>query len=217
MGQRLAVASTSEDQLDQRPATADVDSTWSSYGSTIRSISFPQGVGWSAWLRQSGGSGTTPGSSLLSSCTDGSRPSSSASSWGSGAAGFNAIKANELRLIARRMVRDGHLQVLTREFLGGGNGVLQGWFTELDVDWVLTMTEDMSWRAEQMVVHDRARRWIRAFTTMAHAFLAIRSDLRHAVEGANEQELQLSGFASASISKMMLFVDAVIANVDWTP
>jgi len=35
--------------------------------------------------------------------------------------------------------------------------------------------------------------------------------------GANVQELQLGGFASASISKMMLFVDAVIANVDWTP
>ena len=116
------------------------------------------------------------------------------------------------------MVHDGHLQALTREFLGGGNSVLREWFTELDVDWVLMMTEeDMPWRAERTVVHDRARRWIRGFTTMAHAFLAMRSDLRHAVEGAKEQELQLSGFASASISKMMLFVDAVIANVDWTP
>ncbi|PVH63662.1 hypothetical protein PAHAL_2G079400 [Panicum hallii] len=215
MGQRLAVESTSEDQLVQRPATADVDSPWSSYGSSIRSISFPQGVGWSAWLRRSGG--TTPGSSLPSSCTDGSRPSSSASSWGSGAAGFNAIKANELRSIARRMVHDGHLQALSRAFARSGNGVVRRWFTELDVDWVLTMTEDMPWWAERTVVHDRARRWIRAFTTMAHAFLALSSDLTHAVDGASVQKQLLGEFASASISKMMLFVEAVIANVDWTP
>uniref|UniRef100_A0A0E0HDH3 Exocyst subunit Exo70 family protein n=1 Tax=Oryza nivara TaxID=4536 RepID=A0A0E0HDH3_ORYNI len=106
--------------------------------------------------------------------------------------------------------------------------VLERWFFELDVGWVLRQS------ADQEVADDgvAASRWMRGFTVMAHALAAMHRDLhdeRSTAEGpmfamksptATEQardrdddDLRLARFAEASVTSMLAFADGALLLV----
>ncbi|TVU39834.1 hypothetical protein EJB05_13275 [Eragrostis curvula] len=201
MGQHLVVASTSTEHFGHRPATCDFDSK--------------------ALFLRSGG--TSDGSTLSSSATGSSYPLSSAS-WSSGAAGLDALQAEDVTEIAERMVQDGRLSAVVKEFGdSGGDSALEKWFIMLDVEWVLNMKELSSQCTEWTLVRSLSWRWIRGFTVMVRAFamrlMALSNDddevRRTASEAGNE--VLFAGFVKASILKILPFVDVVITAVNRMP
>uniref|UniRef100_A0A0D9WFR7 Uncharacterized protein n=1 Tax=Leersia perrieri TaxID=77586 RepID=A0A0D9WFR7_9ORYZ len=77
------------------------------------------------------------------------------------------LEVNSHRDIARRMVRDGFMVNLIREFGRAPGSALERWFDELDVGWVLRLAA-----LEKEEVENRVRRWTLGFTLMAQALSA---------------------------------------------
>ncbi|CAL5046114.1 unnamed protein product [Urochloa decumbens] len=111
---------------------------------------------------------------------------------------------DELRAIARQMVRDGYTKRLIRGFSAGGSSsevhyvglgpdlgsqellVLGSWFSELDVEWVLHTRQQGDSRMQLHLeledgcasLQDLMGRWIKALKTMVQVFHITHLDLR---------------------------------------
>uniref|UniRef100_A0A452XG77 Exocyst subunit Exo70 family protein n=2 Tax=Aegilops tauschii subsp. strangulata TaxID=200361 RepID=A0A452XG77_AEGTS len=130
----------------------------------------------------------------------------------------------ELKRIARLMVSDGYTQRMVQAFhatslaQGLGNGgdpdtdsVLETWFSDLDVGWVLeTCQEHGSLQQLQLqdqsasFLQDLVERWIRGLTITLQSILEMVST-RH-------EMVAVARFGKASISKMLVFVDAFLLS-----
>uniref|UniRef100_A0A0D9V657 Exocyst subunit Exo70 family protein n=1 Tax=Leersia perrieri TaxID=77586 RepID=A0A0D9V657_9ORYZ len=144
---------------------------------------------------------TWSSSSYASNCTG-------HSSGVSAAAGFSALREHELEEIAQRMVNDGYAKHMVQAFdkaaaADEGARLLEAWFFQLDVDWILRICEghglqQVGEEEDESSLHDLVERWIRALVVMVHCFI----DLGEPTPPV---------FARTSIAKMVVFVDAVIA------
>ncbi|KAF0919194.1 hypothetical protein E2562_028479 [Oryza meyeriana var. granulata] len=203
MALRLDVVSASAKLDDDLSAAAD-PRPCISYRDSIRSVVAVSG----GLLFQSVNSTRTGSCSSYSSDFSGHSSGVSAAA----SAGFWALRANELREIARRMVTDDYAQRMVQSFDDAAtvdDVALERWFFELDVDWVLLIREGQGLRqleqsAASWALHDLVGRWIRALTIMVQCF----SELGLA---ADEPTPALARFGEASIAKMVVFVDAVLA------
>lgn len=236
MGQWLAVASERTELDFASPADSQQSifplengSMRMSYLDKVRSISVVSAGGAS-------GSSWSAGSSIYSSYCSTYIPSSTvsivshvsysgASSCSSTAAG-SSILPTTTREVASKMVEDGYIMVLIRMF-GREPGVLERWFSELDVDWVLRINLKDHGRSSQLegadddhLVRNLVPRWTRALALMIEA-LTTATDvvMRHPAGGVLLQEaisdhepdgLRLARFAEAVISKMLAFVGALV-------
>lgn len=159
------------------------------YGGHIRPTLFSQ-------AGHSGSGGNSSDSSSYQSNNSGC--SSGSPSAVSAGAGFSG--AYELTEIARRMVIDGFTQRMVQEFeTGGAERALESWFFELDVDWVLRIREEQLQERSTSSLREMVERWIRALTIVV---LSIKQ-LAHGT-------LAVTRFGKASISAMLVFVNAVV-------
>uniref|UniRef100_A0A0D9VH04 Exocyst subunit Exo70 family protein n=1 Tax=Leersia perrieri TaxID=77586 RepID=A0A0D9VH04_9ORYZ len=145
-------------------------------------------------------------------------------------AGFEVLCVRD---ITKQMVRDGFVLNLMGEYSrtpGGCPPVLERWFSELDVGWVLLRSSAA--REKELDdeggggLGDLARRWMRGYAVMVHA-LAATSTTRVrplklqtvAVELASDQlqddDLRFARFAEASVSRMLAFAAALAACNTW--
>uniref|UniRef100_A0A0D9WFS0 Exocyst subunit Exo70 family protein n=1 Tax=Leersia perrieri TaxID=77586 RepID=A0A0D9WFS0_9ORYZ len=137
------------------------------------------------------------------------------------------------RDIASQMVRDGFLVKLIGAFGRAPGPVLERWFSELDVGWLLrpmTNQDQEEEDAERLVW-----RWTRALTVMAHALSETQRHLQdersssaggvdffpisqldhtadHDHELLQEVELRLARFVEATVSKMIAFAETLAAG-----
>ncbi|XP_044320977.1 exocyst complex component EXO70H1-like [Triticum aestivum] len=162
---------------------------------------------------QSGHSGSSYSSYTGTSSSDHmSNNSGSSPRWVSAAA--TDLGAHELAMVARQMVSDGYIERLVQaandttcpiQEYGYGLGkhrVVDNWFFELDVDWVLRIQSkhDLS---EQLQLQDKSaswlqnyvERWVRALMVIAYSIQEI---------------LAVTSFGSTGINNMVVFVDAII-------
>jgi hypothetical protein len=124
---------------------------------------------------------------------------------------------HELKMIARRMVCDGYTQCMVQAFNaasplginGGPYRALEIWFFELDVDCVLQIREKYGsqWQLRlqdrsALSLQDLVERWIRGLTVIVHSMIELLS--------TNCEMKAAERFGEASISKMLIFVDAIV-------
>ncbi|XP_047067770.1 exocyst complex component EXO70B2-like [Lolium rigidum] len=154
-----------------------------------------------------------------SSYSSGSRTSGSYPSHNSGCSSGSAQSAapadfctRELKTIARRMVSDGYTQRMVKAFNNASpdqpNRVLESWFLELDVDWVLQICEKHGsqgqlWLQDKSAssLQDLVARWIRGLTVIVHSICELVFPDHNELEG-------VARFGKASITGMLAFVDA---------
>ncbi|KAM0827105.1 hypothetical protein ACQ4PT_068414 [Festuca glaucescens] len=120
---------------------------------------------------------------------------------------------HELTRIARRMVGDGYIWRMVRafEYSGGPDRALENWFFELGVDWVLQIHDghgserqlqfQLQYKSESWL-QDLVERWFRAFIII---LVSIKE-----VAFAVQETLAVARFGKASISAMLVFVNAVV-------
>ncbi|CAD6340181.1 unnamed protein product [Miscanthus lutarioriparius] len=233
------------------------------YRDSIRRVSVSGSQCRSALLLFTSSSDTEAGDGAYcwSSASSASSPCPSLDAWArcsplssSFSSGWEAAEdpdgVEELRAIALQMVHDGYMQGLIRAFgdgrsssahrrgLGFGlkESLLGSWFSELDVEWVLSIgkgdREQLHLEDGFASLLDMMERWIKALKTMVQVFCITQQELRAkrptvAVGGVRkaiwhfmllatgkmderEQEVaQFVRFAEASILRMLDFVDAV--------
>uniref|UniRef100_A0A0A9A761 Exocyst subunit Exo70 family protein n=1 Tax=Arundo donax TaxID=35708 RepID=A0A0A9A761_ARUDO len=82
----------------------------------------------------------------------------------------------DLSEIASHMVNDGYTEGLITEFsrrqrwsASGGDAILRTWFSDLGVDWVLGVDQNLLQEQPWSAVEDMIKRWVVAFTVMAEA------------------------------------------------
>uniref|UniRef100_A0ACD5YUU6 Uncharacterized protein n=1 Tax=Avena sativa TaxID=4498 RepID=A0ACD5YUU6_AVESA len=132
---------------------------------------------------------------------------------GSASAGTVDLGADELAQIAHTMVIDGYTQRMVQAFNKHGgeqDRALETWFAELDINWVLQLRERKEfWQQAPLYggisslrLQELAERWIRALTVI----IASIKELAVAVHDA----AAVRRFGKASISAMLVFVDAIV-------
>ncbi|PNT62096.1 uncharacterized protein LOC104585461 isoform X2 [Brachypodium distachyon] len=122
------------------------------------------------------------------------------------------LGAQELTEIAHRMVSDGYTQSMVRAYSGGLDHVLESWFFELDVDWVLRIARARgSWFKDMPAPFQvySAEMWIRALTIIA-------ASMKEVVVTVHETSA-VTRLCKASISAMLVFVDAVVSDIKKKP
>uniref|UniRef100_M8B3W2 Exocyst subunit Exo70 family protein n=1 Tax=Aegilops tauschii TaxID=37682 RepID=M8B3W2_AEGTA len=184
-----------------------------SYRESILSV----GVVWPEWRvtsthsSQSGHSGSN-----YSSDSGASRSNNSGYSSGSVFAGAADLGAKELTKIAQRMSSDGYLLRIFQTFIESSSSPvvtydewcsLENWFVELDADWVLQRhnNHDLRQQLQEAPVsrlEEFVERWIRAL-------IVILASIKELVAATHEMPAVVR-FAKASISPMLVFVDAVV-------
>ncbi|KAM0923750.1 hypothetical protein ACQ4PT_005331 [Festuca glaucescens] len=136
---------------------------------------------------------------------------SSCSASGAARADFCAHD-HELTKIARRMVGDGYARRMVNAFDSGGpdRAALETWFLELDVDWVLQISEEnydlrqqLQDKAASSSLQELVERWIRAVTVIAVSVTEL-------VVTVDDETPTVARFGRASMAKMLVFVDAII-------
>ncbi|KAF0926170.1 hypothetical protein E2562_022008 [Oryza meyeriana var. granulata] len=114
------------------------------------------------------------------------------------------------RDIARQMVRDGFVVKLIGEFGQQAPGpVLERWFSELDVGWVLRSAPEKELAVAGIGLDDLVRRWTRGFTVMAQALSATHRHIqeeRSTLESPAEME-----FPTAQLAKQDHNTSSVMA------
>ena len=212
------VAATMAEQLASVPEESATGITApcpppNSYRESILSV----GVVWPEWRvtsthsSQSGHSGSN-----YSSDSGASRSNNSGYSSGSVFAGAADLGAKELTKIAQRMSSDGYLLRIFQTFIESSSSPvvpydeccsLENWFVELDADWVLQRhnNHDLRQQLQEAPVsrlEEFVERWIRALTV-------ILASIKELVAATHEMPAVVR-FAKASISPMLIFVDAVV-------
>ncbi|XP_048559744.1 exocyst complex component EXO70E2-like [Triticum urartu] len=139
-----------------------------------------------------------------------SNHSGASNSYPSNNSGISAAEpdfgAHELTVIAIQMVSDGYAQRMVREFCGGGG--LENWFLELDVGWVLQIHNKTD-LCQQLQLQLKSPSWLQDFVERwIRALMITISSIVEALDKV--QTLLLARFGKASISEMLVFVDAVI-------
>uniref|UniRef100_A0ACD5YUM5 Uncharacterized protein n=1 Tax=Avena sativa TaxID=4498 RepID=A0ACD5YUM5_AVESA len=168
----------------------------SSYRESIRSVDGPEWRIRSSLFPQSSNSG----SSYSSSYSGGSNISGYSS--GLVSAGVSGFGDGEIRKIAHKMFSDGYLQQMVQAFGGQDpDSVLEAWFSELDVPWVLQSRESHGSQF-QLQPQELVERWIRSLTLIVVSIIELflsTADVSAAVPR----------FGKASISVMLDFVDTL--------
>jgi len=168
----------------------------SSYRESIRSVDGPEWRIRSSLFPQSSYSG----SSYSSSYSGGSNISGC--SFGMVSAGVSGFGDGEITKIAHKMVSDGYLQQMVQAFGGQDpDSVLEAWFSELDVPWVLQSRESHGSQF-QLQPQELVERWIRSLTLIVVSIIELflsTADVSAAVPR----------FGKASISVMLDFVDTL--------
>lgn len=132
--------------------------------------------------------------------------------------GSGFFGAHELTEIAHRMVSDGYTQRMVQAFdaaspapalgAGGPDDVLETWFCELDVGWVLQIgQQELPLKGNRLdsSLQGLVERWIRGLTLMVHSIIELVS-IRHEMTA-------VARFGEVSISKMLGFIDAIISHL----
>ncbi|KAM3298629.1 hypothetical protein ACQJBY_040219 [Aegilops geniculata] len=159
------------------------------------------------------------GSSYSSASNSYPSNNSGCSSGSASAVALHLFCAQELTMIARQMVSDGYTQRVVLAFdvaspaptlgNGGGGGVLETWFCELDVGWVLQIRQEhgsspqlwLQGKSASML-QELVERWIRGLTVIIVAIAELVSTYHEMAAVAR--------FGKASISKMLVFLDAIV-------
>uniref|UniRef100_A0ACD5YAJ4 Uncharacterized protein n=1 Tax=Avena sativa TaxID=4498 RepID=A0ACD5YAJ4_AVESA len=169
----------------------------------------------SSYSSNSGASNSYPSNN--SGCSSGSALSAAAADFG----------INELKTIARQMVSDGYTQRMVQAaFDYGGDPdraveirffeiaplepafdrALESWFLELDVAWVLPIRQGhgSQWQLhlQDNSLQELVQRWIRGLTVTIFTLVELLS-IQH-------EMTSVARFGEASISKMLVFVDAIV-------
>ncbi|XP_037479870.1 uncharacterized protein LOC119356989 [Triticum dicoccoides] len=191
------LAAVPEEATDRSPAAYPPSNL---YRDSIRSVALPRGQYIRSTLfahsGQSGGSSFSGASSHYPSSNSGC---STGPGWGS-------APTQVLALISNRMVSDGYTQRMVQAFEYGGDPdrllVLGAWFFELDVDWLAqTHLQDMPASSLQ----DLVGRWIRALTVIVF-------NIRNLMVAVHkEPPAMVARFGKASVSAMLVFVNAILA------
>uniref|UniRef100_A0A0D9X5I0 Exocyst subunit Exo70 family protein n=1 Tax=Leersia perrieri TaxID=77586 RepID=A0A0D9X5I0_9ORYZ len=187
-----------------------------------------------------GGGWSSASSSSSPAATSSSCNSASSSSWGWGGDYYSNIGrwsgVHELHAIAHRIVRDGYMQGLIRAFDGAAadEPLLEMWFSQLDVEWVLLIHDDDNPGQDWFPLEDLMDRWILALLTMVQVLhntqLELHSKRPTTVVGVRsaillfmsrllstttnspnyvQEVVQFARFAEASILRMLAFVHVV--------
>ncbi|XP_047063537.1 exocyst complex component EXO70B2-like [Lolium rigidum] len=188
-----------------------------SYRDSIRSVAWPEcliswGWGLSSQYRQSGSS-----YSSISGTSSSYMSNISGYSPGSPSAGAADLGVEELTEIAHKMVSDGYTQRMVQAFVSNGeqDGSLKTWFAELDIDWVFQLSDksrddcghqvgDKS--ASPSRLQELVERWSRAL-------IIIVASVKELVAAVHETPT-VGQFGKASISAMLVFVDAIVHTDD---
>ncbi|KAE8768350.1 hypothetical protein D1007_60169 [Hordeum vulgare] len=198
-----------EEQLDSVPEESTPGFTAAipppnSYRESIRSVSVvcPQ---WRIRSMLSGQSGSTYSSDSVASRSNNSGYSSNSAS-----VGLADLGTSKLKKIAQRMASDGYTEDMVKSFriislkqTFSPDYALKNWFVELDVDWVLQPLQTHLQEGSAYSLQELVESWIRALTvivaTIDEKLITIVSDTP-----------AVARFATASVSAMLVFVDAVI-------
>ncbi|XBJ05706.1 hypothetical protein VPH35_024441 [Triticum aestivum] len=99
---------------------------------------------------------------------------------------------------------------------GGPNTVLETWFCELDVGWVLQICQERGsqWQfrlqdKSASSLQDLVERWIRGLTVIVHSLTELVSNS----VGICVESMATERFGKASISKMLVFVEAIMPDL----
>uniref|UniRef100_A0ACD5ZFP7 Uncharacterized protein n=1 Tax=Avena sativa TaxID=4498 RepID=A0ACD5ZFP7_AVESA len=163
----------------------------SSYRESIRSVDGPEWRIRSSLFPQSSYSG----SSYSSSYSGGSNISGC--SFGMVSAGVSGFGDGEITKIAHKMVSDGYLQQMVQAFGDqDSDTVLEAWFSELDVPWVLQSRESHGSQF-QLQPQELVERWIRSLTLIVVSI--------EELVAAGDASPAVARFGRASISVMLDF------------
>ncbi|KAF7012059.1 hypothetical protein CFC21_026292 [Triticum aestivum] len=184
------------------------------YRDLIRTVAVSGAQRRSTILGHSGSSYSTASSSCPSN-------NSGHSSGSASAVALERLGNQELRRIAHRMVSDGYAHRMVEafiraspapEFQFGGipDHALTNWFSELDVDWVLQIDDELGLqrllRDKPATTQDLVDKWIRALTVIAASIIELVC--------AFYRTPAVTLFGKASITKMLDVVDVIITVVE---
>ncbi|KAE8768347.1 hypothetical protein D1007_60166 [Hordeum vulgare] len=200
------LAAVPEETTDGSPAACPPTNL---YRDSIRMVPLPRGQ----YIRSTLFAHSGQSGSSFSGASSYYPTSGSGCSWGPG---WASALTHALAFISNRMVSDGYTQRMVQAFdfeYGGGDPdrVLGAWFFQLDVEWLVQTREEHSGLRRHLQdmpassLQDMVGRWIRALTVLVF-------NIRNLMVAVHKMPpVTVARFGKASISAMLVFVDAILA------